>query len=268
MKQIHDIKILDSIIQDYYGKGTITNNYILFNDYSQYIAERRLYYISQGSNVCFLLQKPDFFQMYYYINNQAQLMTFDIDMPITMEILYRGEKNKPDGIINYWERCGFKQHILRVQMEAKYSQMKFFKENAAVIVRFAETEEEILFAKNMIEQAFDKYTGQQVLTLEEARVLAAKRNILCSYFEDRLCGTITFEIKNNIVVWTSLVISEEFRGKGIGMKLMQTYFRLKTKGPNTRYTLWVRYDNTAKNIYHRSGFEYNDKFSLSMLKED
>jgi len=268
MIQIQHIETLNGLLSKYFNSSTITNNYILLNDYSQYIAENRLSYVTNGPNAGFLLQKADFYQVYYYINDRNVLLTFDVDKPIAMEILYRGESNKPYEIIEYWERCGFKQHILRVHMVAQYSQMKFFQENEAVTISYAETEEEIVFAKGLIENAFDKYTGQQVLTLEDARILAAKKNILCASYEGKLCGTITFEIKNNIVVWTSLVISEGFRGKGIGMKLMQTYFRLNSRGPDTRYTLWVKYDNTAKNIYQRSGFVYDNKFSMSMIKEN
>ncbi|HHV25541.1 MAG: GNAT family N-acetyltransferase [Prolixibacteraceae bacterium] len=268
MIQLKNIETLKGLVSKYFNSSTITNNYILLNDYLQYIAENRLSYVAYGSNVGFLLQKSDFYQLYYYINDRNVLLSFDVDNPITMEILYRGESNKPNEIIEYWERCGFKQHILRVHMVAQYSQMNFFPENEEVIVSYAKTEEEIVFAKGLIENAFDKYTGQQVLTLEDARNLAAKRNILCAYYEGKLCGTITFEIKNNIVVWTSLVVSEGFRGKGVAMKLMQTYFRLNSKGPDTRYTLWVKYDNTAKNIYQRSGFVYDNKFSMSMLKEN
>lgn len=266
MKIIEDIETLNEIIQNYFVKKTITNNYLLSSDYSQYITDKKLYWVNSTSNASIMVEKFDFYRLYYYINNQEELMTFNIGKPITMEIIYRGAAQRPFEIISYWEKCGFRQHILREHMVAAFSQLRFFDEKDSVKVKYAETIEEILFTKNIIEQTFDKYTGD-ILSLEEVTSLVKKQNVLCAYIEEAICGIIQFEIKNGVVMWGHFVIGEEFRGKGIATKLMQAFFRLLGISPNTRFQMWVVNDNTkARDIYQRIGFKCDSKISQSMLK--
>lgn len=264
---IKDIETLNDIIQGCFLKNTITNNYMLSNAYLQYIADKRLFCVTKVNNACILVEKSDFYQMYYFINNQNELMTFDADKPITMEIIYRGEAQRPNEVLLYWEKCGFKQHILREHMVAYFKQLKFFNENDTVKVKYAETDEEIIFTKNIIEQTFDKYTGD-IMSLEEVKSLVKKQNVLCAYVDGSLCGVIKFEIKNSIVFWGHFAISEEFRGKGVATKLMQSFFRLNATSPDTRIQMWVvDYNTKAKIIYERIGFNFDNKISQSMIKE-
>jgi len=266
MKLITDIELIDKLIQIYFIKGTITNNYLLSGAYSQYISESKLFYVAKNTNACFLLEKNGFYQVFYYINNQSDLMVFDFEKPLVMEVLYRGEANRPNEIISYWEKCGFKQHIIRDHMSAYYNQLVFFDENDSVKVRFVENENEIIFAQRTIEETFDKYTGD-IFSINEARILTKNQNLLCAYINEDLCGVIKFEIKQGIVMWGHFAIKEEFRGKGIATKLMQTFFRLNSVSPSTRFQMWVVIDNLkAKNIYQRIGFTFDNKISQSMLK--
>lgn len=267
MKPVNDIESLNEIIKNYFLKKTITNNYLLPESYAQYIDTKKLFFFTTNSNVCFLLEKPEFYQLYYYINNQNELLTFVADKPVVMEILYRGEAQRPNEIMDYWEKCGFRQHIRREHMFAHYNQINFFDENDSVKVKYAETDQEIKFSQNIIEQTFDKYTGD-ILSLTEVKTLARNKNILCASVEDNLCGVIKYEIKNGIVMWGHFAIKVEHRGKGIATKLMQTFFRLNGTKENTRFQMWVVIDNfKAKSIYERIGFTFDNKISQSMLME-
>ena len=156
MEPITDLESLNEIIQDYFLNKTVTNNFLFPEAYAQYITEKKLYYIISGSNACLLLEKQGFYQLYYYINNQNEFLSVKVGKPVVMEILYRGEAKRPNDIMYYWEKCGFRLHILREHMYAFYNQINFFVENDYVKVKFAETVEEIIFSQKIIEQTFDK----------------------------------------------------------------------------------------------------------------
>jgi GNAT superfamily N-acetyltransferase len=268
MNLIKDIESLNKLIQTYFVKNTITNNYVLSGSYSQYIADKRLFAISTESNACILVKKPDFYQMYYYINNQNELMSFDFDMPITMEILYRGEANRPVDILAYLEKCGFKQHLTRDNMVASYQQIVIPVGNDSEIeIKYAESEAEIFFTKELIESTLDKYTGD-ILTYQEVKSFVENKNVICAMLEGKLCGMLQFEIKNNVVWLGHIAVAPGFRGKGVANELVKSYIINNATQPNTRYQLWVINDNIgAMNLYHKFGFIYGNKSSVSMLKD-
>ena len=267
MNLIEDIESLNEIIDNYFVKNTITNNYMLSSAYSQYIADKNLFCVTTVSNVCILIKKADFYQLYYYINNQNELLAFDIDQPITMEILYRGETQRPDEILSYWEKCGFKQHLTRDNMMASYKQITFSSKDASDIeIKYAETEAEVIFTKELIENTLDKYTGD-ILTYDEVHDFVANKNVICAYWKGKLCGILQFEIKNKVVWLGHVAVASGYRGKGIAKELVKAYIVNNAMQSNTRYQLWVIQDNIgATTLYHKFGFIYGNKSSVSMLK--
>jgi len=267
MNLIKDIESLNKLIQNYFVKNTVTNNYVLSDAYSHYIAEKRLFSVTSESNVCILLEKPDFYRMYYYINNQNELVTFDSDKPVTMEIIYRGEANRPYDALAYWEKCGFQKHLTRDNMMGVYQQFVIPSEKASQVeIRYAETESEMLFSKELIENTLDKYTGD-ILSFEEVKTFVDNKNVICAYLEGKLCGMLQFEIKNNVVWLGHIAVARGFRGKGVANELVKAYIINNAVQPDTRYQLWVIQDNIgATNLYHKFGFIYGNKSSASMLK--
>lgn len=267
MNLIKDIESLNDLIQKHFVKNTLTNNYVLADSYLKYIAENKLYSVSTTSNVCILVKKPDFYQLYYYINNQEEQIRLDVDKPITMEILYRSESQRPVEIFLYWEKCGFKQHLTRDNMVASFQQLSVPTGIASKVeIRLAESEADIIFTKQLIETTLDKYTGD-VLTYEEVRSFVENKNVICASLEGKLCGILQFEIKNNVVWLGHISVAEGFRGKGVANELVRSYIVSNAKQPNTRYQLWVIQDNIgAVKLYHKFGFIFGNKSSASMLK--
>ena len=118
----------------------------------------------------------------------------------------------------------------------------------------------------MIKDTFDKYTGD-ILSDEEMESYIARRNVLCAYYNNQLCGTLQFEIRNNIIWLGHIAISELYRGKGIAKELVKAFISYNAIDANTRYHLWVLKDNNkAIALYRDFGFIYNNKSSASMLK--
>lgn len=269
MQLIRNLEQLNDIIQNYLRKDTFTNNYLLSNSYSEYIAHNKLYYLKKAHNAVILAEKHDFLQLYYYISNLDELMDVSkIDIPITMEILYRGELQRPCEIISYWEKCGFRQHLTRDMMTASFKQLTLPPENEPNIqTKYAETNEEITFSKELMDATFDKYTGD-ILTYNEIILLAKKKNIICAYLEKNLCGILQFEIRNNVFWLGHIAVDTKFRGFGVANSLVKTFITINMKLPETRYHLWVIKNNTkATTLYKKFGFIYGNKTSASMLKE-
>ena len=267
MNLIKDIESLNDLIQKHFVKNTLTNNYVLADSYLKYIGENKLYSVSTTANVCILVEKPDFYQLYYYINNQEELFSLDVDKPITMEILYRGEANRPFETFTYWEKCGFKQHLTRDNMVASFQQLSVPTDIASEVeIRIAESEADIIFTKQLIETTLDKYTGD-VLTYEEVRSFVENKNVICASLAGKLCGILQFEIKNNVVWLGHISVAKGYRGKGVANELVRSYIVSNAMQPNTRYQLWVIQDNIgAMKLYHKFGFIYGNKSSASMLK--
>jgi ribosomal protein S18 acetylase RimI-like enzyme len=268
MNLIPDIESLNKLIQHYFVKNTITNNYVMPDAYNQYIADSKLFYVSTDANLALLVAKNDFFQLYYYINNQDELLQLDIGHAVTMEILYRGESQYPLQIMSYWGKCGFKKHLTRDNMVASFQQLSVPTDITSEIgIRFAASESEIEFAKQLIESTLDKYTGD-MLTHEEVRSFVENKNVICASLEGELCGILQFEIKNNVVWLGHISVAEGYRGKGVANELVKSYIVSNATQPNTRYQLWVIQDNIgAVKLYHKFGFIYGNKSSASMLKK-
>ncbi len=88
-----------------------------------------------------------------------------------------------------------------------------------------------------------------------------------AYDEERLCGALQFEIKNNVVWIGHIAVSAGFRGKGIANELVKSYITINANQPNTRYQLWVMQDNPgAIGLYKKFGFIFANKTAASMLK--
>ena len=93
--KITDISQVENIRDRYFIRNCLTNNYLMLDEYENLIREDRLYAICTQQNSCFLVKKDKCFRVYYYINDTAEQMLFDIFDDFVLEILYRGEKYYP-----------------------------------------------------------------------------------------------------------------------------------------------------------------------------
>jgi GNAT superfamily N-acetyltransferase len=267
MKQLQNIDELSSLISASFRKGTSTNNYVLLDAYTSYIAQGKLSFITTEDNVIFLLEKHDFYQLYFYINNFAQTIQLPDDRPIVMEIIYRGLSNEPAEILDYWSEHGFNKHLTRDNLTAALNKIEIpASQKSSTLVTFAKQEAEVVFTHQLLEKALDRYTGD-LLSLHELSNYCAQSNLLCAYHEGEIAGVLQFEIKNKVVWLGHIAVDERFRGKGIANELVTSYILENKMDDNTRYALWVIQDNMgAVNLYRKFGFVYGGKSTVSLLK--
>lgn len=267
MVKISDIKITKSLLDSFSGKNTVTNNFLLLDSYERFITQGSLFFITTGSNLFFIIERNDYYQVYYHINDLKDHFNAAFNKPSMMEILYRGEKNRPDDIIGFWEYSGFKQHLTRNMMMSTFAQLTLpEKKENEVVIKYADTASESLFTKKLIEDTFDKYTGE-ILTIEEIDAFISKGNVICAYWRGMLCGILQFDVRNNVVWIGHIAVDPEFRGRGIASELVRSYIDENVKQPGTRYQLWVLQNNPgAIALYEKFGFKFGNKSSASMLK--
>lgn len=267
MKLISSLEELNQVIETFFKKGCVTNNFILVDAYETFISKGKLWVISDEINATFLLDKEDFFQLYFYLNDLNKPITLSSDKPVVMEILYRGLENKPRHLIDYWAKQGYKEHLSRDNMVAVWNKLSISDgQDENIKICYASSEEELHFTKELFDNALDRYTGDH-LSESELRSFMVNNNILCAYFNDELAGVLQFEIRNKVVWLGHIAIHPEFRGKGIANSLVHNYITLNKSVGNTRYALWVIQENIpAVNLYRKFGFNYANKSTVSLLK--
>jgi len=267
MKRVQTLDELNDIVSASFKKGTITNNYLLVDAYETYIKNRELLVSTDGINTFFLLDKIDFYQLYFYLNDLNVPIQINVDKPLVMEILYRGLGNKPAPVITYWESIGFVQHFSRDNMMAPSNKIRLPDSHSDKLkVRLASNEVEIRFAKELFDSSLDKYTGDR-LSYEELNTSMKSKNLLCAHYETELAGALQFEKKNKIVWLGHIAIHPKFRGKGIANALILEYIIRNKSKDSTRYALWVIQDNEpAVHLYRKFGFVYGNKSTISLLK--
>jgi ribosomal protein S18 acetylase RimI-like enzyme len=267
MKQIETLDELYDIVSASFKKGTITNNYMLLDAYETYIKQDKLLVVADDVNTAILLDKGDFYQLYFYLNDVNVPLQISVDKPLVMEILYRGLAKKPDQAITYWENLGFIQHLSRDNMVASSNKIVLPETQSDKLnIRLASNELEVKFTKNLFDDALDKYTGDR-LSYGELNALMKNKNLLCAYYEAELAGVLQFEIKNKVVWLGHIAVHPDFQGKGVANALVYQYVTMNNPEDNTRYALWVIQDNApAIHLYRKFGFVYGNKSTISLLK--
>ncbi len=267
ISRVQELSFLEEKFNLYFLKDTLTNNYILAKDYQHYIDEGKLWFAKQGSNFYLFLQKEDFFRLYYMVNDTNSKEELDFKENIVLEILYRGEKNFPQKHIDFFYKNGFVNHLTRDCYFLKAEKVNNLIDNKGnVEIKKVNTPELIEFAKNLMDQNLDLYTGDY-LTFSELQNFANQGFLYCSFMDGKPSGMLQAEFKNNTFWLGHIVVHKDFRGKGLANHLVEFYLQEGIKNKANQFQLWVIKDNEpAVNLYKKKGFVYLNKSSHSMLK--
>lgn len=267
MEYIDNIETLNKLIQTYFRKGTATNNYFMANTYANHIENKKLAFVATKDNAALLLEKHDFYQVYFYINNFTEIVPIPEDRPAIIELIYRGETKLPVVITDYWSKQGFQIHLTRDNMSANLQYMDTnFDPEIGIKLKYAELPEELAFIENLFLNAFDKYTGNLLSTSDLTRFINEK-NIICALYNGELAGFLQFEVKNRIVWLGHIAVDAKYRGKGIANELVKKYIRDNCNEEINKFQLWVIQNNvSALNLYNKFGFIYGGKTTTSMLR--
>lgn len=267
MQPITSITNYQFLLEQYSLPGVQTNNFLLADQVNELLFAKKLYYIIEGNNLVFLVDRRISYQVYFHLNDLNVPFSIQADKPLMMEMVYRGEIKRPSILLNYWEQQGFQTHLTRDNLALVYhQQLAVIALNGDITIKYATTEQEAAYATALFEKDLDTYTGD-LKTYEEILAFVNNKQILCAYEGDKLCGALQFEWKHKVCWLGHIVVDERFRGKGIANRLVEQYITLNKQTDQSRYQLWVIQDNKpAVDLYKRFGFIYAGKSTVSMLK--
>jgi len=267
MFEISNFPELTDLINLYSNSLTQSNNYLLGVAFDDLIKQRKLFYIKGKFNLYLLVDRNISYQLYYFINNFQESFKNNIDKPLVIEVVYKGEIKKPRAIIDYFELNGFSTHLTRDNMALSFTnEVTFRPHNINAHIKIANTKYEASYVCDLFASQLDIYTGD-LKTQKEINKYIENGNILCAYYNDNLCGALQFEIKNKVNWLGHLAVDLHYRGNGIASLLVENYLKIGVAKSDTRFQLWVINSNeSAVNLYKKFRFTHTGKSTISMLK--
>ena len=267
MKLISSIEVFEKLLTTFNKKGAMSNFYMLNNEYSKHLESNDFYFYKDAQNLYIYHYRQEYFKLFYFINDLSRFyFNPDVSLPQVLEIVYRGKKHYPSKQINFWKSSGFESHLCRDNYYLKNTQVSL---NTITDVRVvcAKSNQEILYAKKLIEDNLDRYTADQ-LSLSQVKQFAKNNLLYIAYHGDKPCGMLQAHVKNNVFWLGHIVVHSSFRGRGVAKALVEYYLKSGKKLNCNQFQLWVIKDNIAAvNLYKKYGYRYLNKSTYSMLKK-
>lgn len=269
MRKIDSIIALNTRLELLEGSKFSTNAYFFHDELISLINSKSLYFQSFGTNLLIYkyVKELGFFEVYYYIKD----IVFPIDIVdnevFVMEIPYRGIRNFPSEIVEFWQKSGFVAHINRDLFGlVRPDTSEFVLPNPEFEYTFVDNLNSVDLIFESIKNTFDKFTGD-ILTRDEVVSALNNNEIVGAYKNAKLAGFIRFYAKNKVSWIGHLVVLPSYMGKGIGKSLVAHYLKIRSEQGFTIFQQWVVSDNTAAlKLYSYFGFKSTNKSSISLLK--
>lgn len=266
MLPITDITIVNDLIAGYSGVKSLTNNYLLKEEYQNLIDTNSLYFVTEKENLYFLVKRKGFFRVYYFINNLSlPYSNYNCIDSQVIEILYRGAPNYPEEHIQFWNKSGFELHKLRDNFFLKNSENRLLPTSDLVKIFIPSKDDDINYIKNLIETNLDYFTGNP-LTLEEIRMFAQKGFVWIATINSERAGFLQAKYRKKIFWLDNIVVENKMRGKGVANALVNAFLLSGIEHQCSQFQLWVEQGNeTAISLYKKFGFDYLKRSTVSMI---
>lgn len=269
MKKIESLEELNSILKVFEGLKYDTNAYFFEKELLRLIHHNKLFFKSYDKNLLLYVYNDEvnFYEVYYYIKDRSIPVNILDNSSFVMEIPYRGAKNFPIALVEYWNKSGFENHINRDLLGLNKPDVNsFIFSTSDIDYLIIDDIEQVGNIYNSIRDTFDLYTGD-ILTIDEVRVSIENKEIVGAYKDGNLAGFIKFYEKNKVSWIGHLVVFPEYGGNGIGKNLVGYYLTLRTRQGFNNFQQWVISNNKAAlKLYNNFGFKFTNKNSISLLK--
>lgn len=262
--KIEDFAALTKVIEQYNSKGCNSNCFLLPDEYHKLIGEGCLYSMQGKRNLFLLVNKGNCLRIYFFINDLSEPFECHKSQPLMLEILYKG--NLPKEMVEYWERYGFRQNLIRNLYEVPYKEMTLLAKNEEVTVTLADTVHEGIFAQQLFNAAFDPYSGD-FISDTEVHTLVCKKCLLIAKMKGEPVGALHFYLAGKKAWIGHVAVAPSAQGQGIGVALVNRFISINHDAGATRFSCWVQRQNeVAVGMYHRFGFRPIGKATLSMIQ--
>ena len=204
------------------------------------------YVENQEKGVALLIERKDFYSLYYFLAQPEVLK-----LPLTQkEIFCEVFSRQDNGGADVLEASGFSKYSSYCRMSKKGTE------------GIAEEHEVVKKGTMEIIQAkFDHYAD--CLPAGEEQELFMKENFEICAFGGK--GILIYDIKDFVSTLKYIFVDETDRNKGIAGALLEEYLK-KTAGSAKRYLLWVNEQNrVALNLYNKYGYR-TDGFKKMVWK--
>lgn len=269
MKRIESVSALNNILEHFEGTKTITNAYFFENELNKLISSRLLYFQLYGNNLLIYkyIKDLDFFKVYFYLKDISSPIDIVENDVLVMEIPYRGSKNYPISIVDFWNNSGFNTHINRDLLGLIRPDITNFSlPNPKFEYLFIDNINLARLIYESIRNAFDKFTGD-ILSISEVISAIQNKEIIGAFKKGELAGFIRFYSKNKVSWIGHLVVLPKHMGKGVGKSLVTHYLATRSSQGFINFQQWVVSNNEAAlKLYSYFGFKSINKSSISLLK--
>ncbi len=267
MLPITDTSIVNNLIAGYSGVKSLTNNYLLIEEYQKLIDTNSLYFVTEKENLYFLVKHKGFFRIYYFINNLSlPYSNYNCIDSLVIEILYRGAPNYPDEHIQFWNKSGFELHKLRDNFFLKNPENLLLPKSDLVNLYIPSKDDDFRYVKNLIETNLDYFTGNP-LSLDEVRIVAQKGYVWIASINSERAGFLQAEYRKKIFWLDNIVVEDKMRGKGVANALVYTFLLSGIEHQCSQFQLWVEQGNEAAiSLYKKYGFDYLKRSTVSMIR--
>ena len=254
-----------ALVDRYRKKGTVSNDYIQ-REVADLIVHDSLFYRCEKENIFFFVRKDGFYRLYFYINDFLSPFEVSEDQFVT-EILFRGDLSAVSEEIRYLQSCGFQENVVRDQYFAKYISIIPGITPTGVEIDIAQSLPEVEWAADLFNSSFDRWSGDYISKDLCKLLFNEKLIITCKDCLGSLLGACHVEVFRGANWLRHIAVSENARGRGVGMALLNAFIEKGHENDESRYMLWVQRNNLAAvNMYKKRGFTYLGKSTLSMIK--
>ncbi len=232
MKKIADIAQLSGLLNPYFKKGILTNNYTMIYDYQEYIDNEKLFFIKSEEEMVILRDCENHWRAYYYLKDLTSEFKLPNDKPIVMEIVFKPKDDSCKKLVYYWESNGFKSYMFRERMTSDVSQFNIdYKDK--VRAGFAKNSQESSI-HDLISKSFDEYLGC-IPTLLEVKNLISKNEIICIENEfGGVAGLLHIGQSRNVNSIWHLAVDPKARKSGNAKKMLAFFKETLAKEKKTK----------------------------------
>ena len=264
--KVNELDRYQEIVAHYKQKSCLSNDYI-YQKASDLINQGRLFEYCGEKNAFIFELKDDCMRLYYYLNDTQEGLDFNVDNNLVVEILFRGDHGLPEQELEYLSRCGFTLNLRRDQYSGMYKDLQVPGLIRNVFVHKARSIEEVNMAIDLFNRSFDHYSGDYIPIDMNQQLLSDGGILIAKDINGVFAGALHQSIDRNVAWISHVAVLEEFRGRGIGQALLDTFVEQNKSNEKSRYMLWVQAQNTAAvNMYQKKGFKFTNKSTISMIK--
>ena len=267
LNRINTYKEYECLLAQYSLQSLFSNDYMQA-EVASLIVHDALYEYHTPLNIFFFVRRDRGMRVYYYLGNLEEVVDFSSCQDIMIEILYRGPKSYPQIEIDYFQKCGFRINLVRDLYCGMYKDLSKPIKAADVIVREAETLEDIAAACELFNQVFDPLSGDFIVKERYERLLADGQILIAQDVNDQFLGALHQRVDKNVAWISHVAVLTEARGKHVGSALLDAFVWRNANSEKQRYMFWVQNQNmVAISMYEKKGFKYLNKSTVSLIVE-